>query len=57
MKLAPVAALLCAGVLSAQPHSPSTWSAKSAAGYLDGRMAWWLTWNTAARDHETSCVS
>src|ERR1041385_7992631 len=57
MKLAPVAALLCAGVLSAQPNSHSTWSAKSAAGYLDGRMAWWLTWNTAARDHETSCVS
>jgi squalene-hopene/tetraprenyl-beta-curcumene cyclase len=34
-----------------------TWSAKSAAAYLDGRMEWWITWKTAARDHDTFCVS
>jgi squalene-hopene/tetraprenyl-beta-curcumene cyclase len=35
----------------------ATWSAKAAADYLDGRMEWWTTWKTAARDHETFCVS
>jgi squalene-hopene/tetraprenyl-beta-curcumene cyclase len=47
--------------LSAQPSpvpsAPSSWNARSAAAYLDGRMAWWLTWPTASRDHETSCIS
>jgi squalene-hopene/tetraprenyl-beta-curcumene cyclase len=33
------------------------WSAKAAAQYLDGRMTWWAGWPTAARDHETFCVS
>lgn len=35
----------------------NTWSGKSAAGYLDGRMAWWSAWPSAQRDHETFCVS
>lgn len=35
----------------------ATWSAKSAAAYLDGRMEWWSGWKTAARDHDTFCVS
>ncbi len=54
---------LCAsaGFLAAQTRPatvPSTsWNARSAAAYLDGRMAWWLTWQTASRDHETSCIS
>jgi len=34
-----------------------TWSPKAAAAYLDGRAAWWVTWPSAARDHETFCVS
>lgn len=34
-----------------------TWSSKSAASYLDSRMTWWEAWPTAARDHETFCVS
>src|SRR5436305_9319516 len=33
------------------------WNARAAADYLDGRQAWWLKWPTAARDHETSCIS
>jgi squalene-hopene/tetraprenyl-beta-curcumene cyclase len=36
---------------------PSAWDARAAAAYLDARQDWWLTWPTAARDHETSCVS
>jgi squalene-hopene/tetraprenyl-beta-curcumene cyclase len=35
----------------------TSWDARNAATYLDGRMAWWLKWPTAARDHGTSCVS
>jgi squalene-hopene/tetraprenyl-beta-curcumene cyclase len=34
-----------------------TWDARAAATYLDARQSWWLLWPTAARDHETSCVS
>ena len=37
--------------------SLSPWNSRSAAAYLDGRMAWWLTWQAASRDHETSCIS
>jgi squalene-hopene/tetraprenyl-beta-curcumene cyclase len=33
------------------------WSAKAAAGYLDGRLAFWMSWQPAARDHGTFCVS
>src|SRR5277367_296300 len=34
-----------------------TWSSKSAASYLDSRMTWWEAWPSAARDHETFCIS
>src|ERR1041384_4666469 len=44
MKLAPVAALLCAGVLAAQPHSPSTWSAQSGTLTADTRLAFSNMW-------------
>jgi squalene-hopene/tetraprenyl-beta-curcumene cyclase len=33
------------------------WSPKAAATYLDSRFVWWMNWPTAARDHETFCVS
>jgi squalene-hopene/tetraprenyl-beta-curcumene cyclase len=47
------------GALATARSSPpaSTWNPRAAAAYLDGRMAWWLTWPSAARDHDTSCVS
>ncbi len=45
-------ALCCATGLSAQTPSPA-----AAAAYLDARMSWWMAWPTAARDHETFCVS
>lgn len=32
-------------------------SAKTAAAYLDGRLAWWMGWPVAARDHGTFCIS
>jgi len=35
----------------------ASWSGKAAAAYLDGRLAWWMGWPTAARDHQTFCVS
>ena len=50
------ASLFAADSPSARTDSAS-WSDKAAAAYLDGRMAWWMTWPTAARDHETFCVS
>ncbi|MGH7617964.1 MAG: hypothetical protein ACREPM_12105, partial [Gemmatimonadaceae bacterium] len=33
------------------------WDARAAASYLDARQTWWSGWKTAARDHETACVS
>jgi squalene-hopene/tetraprenyl-beta-curcumene cyclase len=39
------------------PAPETTWNARSAAGYLDGRLDWWSTWPNAARDHDTFCVS
>ncbi len=35
----------------------ASWSEKAAAAYLDGRLAWWMGWSVAARDHGTFCVS
>ncbi len=43
--------------LQSAPLSPPSWNSRAAATYLDSRMAWWLQWPTAARDHGTSCVS
>src|SRR5262249_34418369 len=35
----------------------ATWDARAAAKYLDARQTWWSSWPTAARDHQTACVS
>jgi squalene-hopene/tetraprenyl-beta-curcumene cyclase len=37
--------------------STESWNGKAAAGYLDERIAWWMDWPSAARDHDTFCVS
>ena len=50
-------AMLFGCAMQAQPNDASSWKAQSAATYLDGRMAWWAAWPSAARDHETFCVS
>jgi squalene-hopene/tetraprenyl-beta-curcumene cyclase len=61
-----VVASLCAGVASAanRAHTDepdkkvaNSWDPKTAAAYLDRRMAWWMDWPRAQRDHETFCVS
>jgi squalene-hopene/tetraprenyl-beta-curcumene cyclase len=46
--------LLVASTAAAQQ---STWDARAAAAYLDARQTWWSGWQTAARDHQTACVS
>src|SRR5260370_13214855 len=45
-----------AAALGAQA-GPASWNEKSATAYLDQRIAWWMDWPSAARDHETFCVS
>ena len=50
------ASLLAAGNPLATADS-AAWSEKAAAAYLDGRLAWWMSWPPASRDHETFCVS
>lgn len=42
---------------SAKPSNSNSWDPKAAAVYLDQREDWWMGWPTAARDHQTFCVS
>jgi squalene-hopene/tetraprenyl-beta-curcumene cyclase len=50
--------VLLSGILCAATHlHGQDWSPKAAAGYLDQRSTWWMTWPKAARDHETFCIS
>jgi len=49
-------ACFAAALFAADPPAP-VWSGTSAAAYLDGRLAWWMSWKPAARDHDTFCVS
>jgi squalene-hopene/tetraprenyl-beta-curcumene cyclase len=41
----------------ARADDTAAWNRAAAGAYLDQRQGWWMTWPTAARDHETSCVS
>ena len=54
-------ALALAGLTSiasvARSGDTPGWNRATAGAYLDQRQGWWMTWPTAARDHETSCVS
>jgi squalene-hopene/tetraprenyl-beta-curcumene cyclase len=56
-----VAVGFAVSLLAADKPSPAadsaSWNGKAAAAYLDGRLAWWMGWSVAARDHETFCVS
>src|SRR5271165_6284011 len=45
------------GAWQAQAGDAKSWDRKAAAAYLDERMNWWESWQSAARDHETFCVS
>ena len=46
-------------LFGADSHSAAqgSWSEKTAAAYLDGRLTWWMGWQGAVRDHDTFCVS
>ncbi len=59
--LVTLAACLTASLLSvplwAETNDTDPWNPKAAAGYLDQRAAWWMGWPSAARDHETFCIS
>jgi squalene-hopene/tetraprenyl-beta-curcumene cyclase len=50
-------ALLFVCLAQAQGSDTNSWNRQSAAAYLDSRMAWWASWPSAARDHDTFCVS
>jgi squalene-hopene/tetraprenyl-beta-curcumene cyclase len=56
-------ALLVAGLLPslspahAQDGAHGTWDPSAAAAYLDQRVEWWSSWETAARERGTFCVS
>lgn len=55
------ATCLTASIFAAYPQpgavDTATWSSKTAASYLDGRLDWWMNWPSAARDHGTFCIS
>ena len=48
---------LFAITLLAPAASAQSWDMQAAARYLDARQTWWSAWPTAARDHQTACVS
>jgi squalene-hopene/tetraprenyl-beta-curcumene cyclase len=50
-------AMLIAWAAEAQNDDAKSWTRQAAAAYLDVRMGWWAGWPSAARDHETFCVS
>ena len=50
-------AVLLGGAIQALAGDAKSWDPKAAAGYLDGRMEWWSVWPSAARDHDTFCIS
>ncbi|HEX4771978.1 MAG TPA: hypothetical protein VH351_14160 [Bryobacteraceae bacterium] len=43
--------------LGLRAQDAAHWNAEAARSYLDGRMAWWINWPVAARDHQTFCIS
>src|SRR4051812_41139910 len=51
------AAMLIAGVASAQPSARQAWDPRAAAAYLDERQAWGASWSRAQRDRGTACLS
>lgn len=60
MKLGTLATVIYCGCSTAAMYAqnaPASWNEKTAAAYLDQRIAWWMNWPSAARDHETFCVS
>jgi squalene-hopene/tetraprenyl-beta-curcumene cyclase len=58
-----LAATVCSvsGLLTGCAHTTAqaanSWNPKAAEAYLEQREVWWMAWPTAARDHDTFCVS
>ena len=57
MKTTLLATCLFAIGLYGASNDEGAWNSKSAAAYLDQRLSWWTNWQTAARDHDTFCIS
>ena len=55
--LATGAAVACSRAKATQAKAPESWDPKAAAAYLDQRETTWMQWPSAARDHDTFCVS
>lgn len=55
--LAMGAAVACSRAKATQAKAPESWDPKAAAAYLDQRETTWMQWPSAARDHDTFCVS
>ena len=61
-KFAAIAGFLLIGVsgtlaFGQEKSSSAVWNPAKAAAYLDQRSTWWMSWPSAARDHDTFCVS
>src|SRR5579862_5748537 len=52
-----LAAILLGASAPPKTNPAPSWNQKAAAAYLDYREGWWNSWPTAARDHDTFCVS
>jgi len=55
-----VIGLVLAGTIvvrAGQSPASQSFDAKAAAAYLDSRAEWWSTWQSAARDKGTFCIS
>ncbi len=62
MKKLTLVVMTTCGVLGAtmghsQSGDPVAWDAQGAAAYLDQRVEWWSSWETAARERDTFCIS
>src|SRR5207253_2428084 len=55
--LACVAATSCWATAQGAEPSRLSWKPRAAAKYLDERADWWLSWPSAARGAETSCIA
>jgi squalene-hopene/tetraprenyl-beta-curcumene cyclase len=53
LALAPV----CAHAADKPATTSPAWDRQAAAHYLEGREAWWQSWDRAQKDHGTLCVS
>ena len=51
-------ALFCLAAVRAQEGAAApVWDSRAAARSMDNRLTWWMGWPSAARDHDTFCVS